>query len=167
MSSNPVLRALLNARMQELSTFEKWCLPRHIQPLPAAPAHVAAFVRDSQPVIPFEKVWETVQEISRSHPENGLADPTAGGPVAEAINAIAKIEPPRSWPKAEKARFFSLPYDLQLFVSKREAEREATLKRAIQEASDARKAADLPKLPKGFYREAVKATDGTQSHAAA
>jgi hypothetical protein len=138
MSSNPVLRALLNARLKDLSSFEKWCLPRNIQPLPAAPAHVAAFVRDSQPVIPFEKVWETVQEISRTHLENGLADPTAGGPVAQTINSIAKIPPPRSWPKAEKEMFLRLPYDLQEYWHRRSNETDKAVRRAQNEAFDAR-----------------------------
>ena len=96
----------MNARLQEASTFEKWCIPRRVRPLPASPAHVAAFVRDSEAVLPIEKIWEAVQEVSQSHLANGLADPTAGGPVAEAINAIAKIEPPRSWPNADEKQLF-------------------------------------------------------------
>jgi hypothetical protein len=137
-ASNPVLQALLAARLHDLSTFEKWCIPRQINPLPVAPAYVAAFIRDSQPVLPFEKVWETVQEISRSHLENGLADPTAGGPVAEAINAISRIEPPRSWPKAEKEMFLRLPYDLQKYWHDRSKETDRAVGRAHNEAARAR-----------------------------
>ena len=72
--NNPVLNALLQARLHQSSPFERWCLIHGIRPLPVSPAHVAAFVRDSQPSLPIEKIWEAVQEVSQSHLANGLAD---------------------------------------------------------------------------------------------
>lgn len=120
--------------------FGKWCIPKNIRPLPASPAHVAAFVRDCEPLIPIDKIWEAVQEISHSHLSNGLADPTAGGQVAAVINDISKLDPPRSWPAADKVRFKSLPYDLQVYVERHERDREKTLRRAQNEAAQARQA---------------------------
>jgi len=68
----------------------------------------------------------------------GLADPTLGGVVTEAVSDLAGIDPPRSWPAAHKQRFKSLPYDLQVYVGTHEAQRERALRRAQNEAARAR-----------------------------
>jgi hypothetical protein len=67
-----------------------------------------------------------------------LADPTLGGVAAAAINDLAGIDPPRSWPHDRKQRFGSLPYDLQVYVASHEAQREKALRRAQNEAATAR-----------------------------
>jgi hypothetical protein len=69
--------------------------------LPAMPVHVAAFVREC----PREQLCEALADVSRSHTDAGYADPTAGGVVSDAVNAIAQIDAPRSWPAAEKQMF--------------------------------------------------------------
>jgi hypothetical protein len=158
---SPVVQALLNARLQEASTFGKWCIIKGIQSLPVSPVHVAAFVRDSEPLLPIDKIWEEVQDVSRSHLSNGFADPTAGGPVSAAINAIAKIDPPRSWPGAEKDRFKALPYDLQVYFARHEERREKEIRRAQNEAAMARKALAAIQQP------AIEATNGTSENCAA
>lgn len=137
--TNPVMQALVNAKMREASVFGKWCITKGVQCLPASPVHVVAFIRDCEPLIPIDKIWQAVQEISQSHISNGFADPTAGGPVAAAINAIAKIDPPRSWPNAEKARFKSLPYDLQVYFAAHEGRRDKAIKRSLNEAGKLRR----------------------------
>jgi len=136
----PVLQALANVRMQEASAFGKWCIQRNLRSLPAAPAHVAAFVRDCEPMLPIDKIWELVNEVSQTHLANGLADPTAGGVVAATMNSIANIDPPRSWPKELWPRFDALPYDLQAYLAVREKETNRVVRRAQNEAADARKA---------------------------
>jgi hypothetical protein len=88
---------------------------------------IARFVADIAPM-GISDVWQAVQEISRAHYMIGLADPTIGGPVTAAINEIAKIDPPRSWPKEDQIRFRTLPYDMQLIVSKREADRDRQIR---------------------------------------
>ena len=50
------------------------------------------------------------------------------------------IEPPRSWGPAEKAAFLRLPRDLQIFYAKREAHRDREVRRAQNDAAEARKA---------------------------
>jgi hypothetical protein len=143
--------------MTEPTTFERWCILNGTRPVPATPMMVARFVADVAPW-GVDKIWPIVQEISRAHYTVGLADPTLGGPVAAAINEIAKIDPPRSWNKEEKQRFNSLPYDLQKTVVRREDQREKTVRRAMQEASDARAALKALQQP--------KVTDGTEADAA-
>jgi hypothetical protein len=135
--TNPVLAALAQARMRAAPMFVKWCELNGLSPCPAAPAHVARFVVDCAS-LGIERLWPAIQDISRLHVSVGLADPTLGSVVAEAISGLAKIDPPRSWPAAHKQRFKSLPYDLQVYVASHEAQRESALRRAQNEAASAR-----------------------------
>ena len=136
--------------------FEQWCALNGRQSVPAAPSMVAQFVSEIAP-LGIEQVWQAVQDISRAHYLIGLADPTLGAPVTLAVNAVANIEPPRSWPKELWQMFHSLPYDVQMFISAQNRQREVVVKAAMQEAAEARKAVGLPKLPKNFFRDAAKA----------
>jgi hypothetical protein len=137
--ASPVMQALQNIRMQEASPFGKWCIVKGVRCLPAAPAHVAAFVRDCEPLIEIEEIWQAVKEISHSHLSNGLADPTVGGVVAETINSIASIDPPRSWPRAHHAAFKMLPLDLQRYMAEHEGNRDKAVRRALNEAGQLRR----------------------------
>jgi hypothetical protein len=136
--TNPVLAALAQARMRAAPMFVKWCELNGLSPCPAAPAHVARFVLDCAP-LGIERLWPAIQDVSRLHVSVGLADPTLGGLVAEAISDLASIDPPRSWPAGHKQRFKSLPYDLQVYVAGHETQREKTLRRAQNEAANARR----------------------------
>jgi hypothetical protein len=137
--SSPVMQALHNQRLQEASPWGRWAILHKVRPLPASPAHVAAFVKDCEPLMQLDELWAAVHEISRAHIENNLADPTSGGAVAQAINSIARLEPPRAWPKNMKQRFADLPYDFQSFIAMHEPKRERELRRSQNEAGDARR----------------------------
>ncbi|WJR76454.1 hypothetical protein [Bradyrhizobium sp. NP1] len=137
--SNPVLAALAQARLRAAPLFARWCELNSAIFCPAAPATVARFVRDCA-VLGIERLWPAVEDISRLHVSLGLADPTLGGAAAEAVNSLANIAPPRSWPEDSKQRFKSLPYDLQIYVADHDARREKALRRAQNEAASARKA---------------------------
>ena len=63
--TSPVMQALVNVRMQEASPFGKWCITKNARALPALPIHVAAFIRDCEPIAPIEKIWDAVQEVSQ------------------------------------------------------------------------------------------------------
>jgi hypothetical protein len=136
--TNPVLAALAQARMRAAPMFVKWCELNGLSPFPAAPAHVARFIVDCTP-LGIERLWPAIQDISRLHVAVGLADPTLGGVAARAIGDLAGIDPPRSWPADHKQRFKSLPYDLQVYVASHEAQREKALRRAQNEAANARR----------------------------
>lgn len=53
---------------------------------------------------------------------------------------LPPLEPPRSWTKAEKERFQSLPRETQEYLSTREQEREREFRRSQNEIADQRKA---------------------------
>jgi hypothetical protein len=135
---SPVLAALAQARSRAAPMFASWSELNGISFCPAAPADIARFVSDCA-TLGIERLWPAVQDISRLHVSLGLADPTLGGVVTAAINDVAGIDPPRSWPNDRKQRFGSLPYDLQVYVAAHEAQREKALRRAQNEAAIARK----------------------------
>jgi hypothetical protein len=145
--TNPVLAVLAQARFRAAPMFARWCELNGSSFCPATPTVVARFVKDCA-ALGIARLWPAVQEISRLHASLGLADPTLGGPAAAAINEVANIPPPRSWPDDRKQRFMSLPYDLQLYVAAHEARRERALRRAQNEAASARQklAASQPAL---------------------
>jgi hypothetical protein len=139
--TNPVMQALLGEKLrQEPTAFGKWCIVRNVRSLPAMPVHVANFVSElAAAEKSIKEIWPLVHEISTVHLSNGLADPTAGGVVSDTINSLAMVTPPRSWPAEEKQRFKSLPYDLQLFVTHREAERDRAVRNRMNEIAEAKK----------------------------
>jgi hypothetical protein len=102
-----------------MNMFEKWCSLRGEQAIPASPTIIARFIADVAPM-GIDRVWPAVLEISRAHYTIGLPDPTNSFPVTTAVNELSKIEPPRSWPAEEKARFLTLPFDIQSILLKRQ-----------------------------------------------
>src|SRR5438552_15876741 len=102
--------------MRAAPMFAKWCQLNGISSCPAAPADIARFVIDCAS-LGIGRLWPAVQEISNLHTSLGLADPTLGGVVAAALNQLAGIDPPRSWPDDRKQRFKSLPYVLPVYVA--------------------------------------------------
>ena len=125
-------------------TFDKWCRLNNCTAMPAPPAIVARFVADIS-ATGIQKIWPLVGEISRAHYLIGLADPTLGGAVSAAINAIANIDPPRSWPAPLKLRFQTLPYDLQAYLAAHEVERDREVRRAQNAAAHARQQLSIQK----------------------
>ncbi len=78
--------------------------------------------------------------------DEAAADPeTAPSEEPEASDpeeTLPPIDPPRSWTKAEKERFNSLPRETQEYLHTREQERDRDLRRSQNEAADLRKAAE-------------------------
>ena len=117
--------------------FVKWCELNGVSACPAAPIDVARFVVDCA-ALGIERLWPALQDIAKMHNELGMADPTLSGVTAAAVDKIAGVVPPRSWPNDRKMRFKSLPYDLQVFVAAHEAQREKAIRRAQNEAASVR-----------------------------
>jgi len=112
--------------------FERWCLLNGEKPYGASPETVVRFINEISS-LGISHVWQAVLEISRMHYGSSLNDPTLSGLVTNAINKISGIQPPRSWPPAEKHRFLSLPFDIQLIISKREADRDREVRQLQNE----------------------------------
>ncbi len=128
---------MLAERVAAISMFENWCRSKSARPLPALPAVVAAFAADCE-VLGIEKLIEIVAAISNVHTSRGFADPTFG-PVSAELGRIAKLDPPRAWPREHWERFRSLPYELQVYLASHEKRRETVLRRSQNEAAAARR----------------------------
>ena len=134
--TNPV-QAVLADRVAAISMFENWCRSKGACPLPALPGVVAAFAADCE-VLGLQKLVEIVAAISNVHTSRGFADPTFG-PVSAELGRIARLEPPRAWPREQWERFRSLPYELQVYLAGHEKQRETVLRRSQNEAAAARR----------------------------
>ena len=154
--SNPVLAALAQARLRAAPMFARWCELNGATFCPATPATVAKFIADCGS-LGIERLWPAVQDISKTHVTQGLADPTRGGAVAKAVSDLAGILPPRSWPGQHKQRFKSLPYDMQAFIADHEGQREKALRRAQNEAGVLRRRLSAPEHAK------LETESGTQT----
>ena len=136
--TNPVLAALAEARRQRAPLFARWCEREREAFCPASPAAVARFARDHA-ALAAETLWQAILDISSTHVALGLADPTAAAPVALAVDAIANLSPPQSWPDPWKTRFRALPHDLKVFIANHETRRERSLRRTQHALAHANK----------------------------
>lgn len=75
-------------------------------------------------------------QAQESTPEGG--DTAAETPSGEETGAEAEtpIDPPRSWTKAEKERFATLPRETQAYLAERESARDTELNRRQQESAE-------------------------------
>ena len=118
--------------------FVAWCKQNSLASLPARPASIALFVLENGHV-GIDELARMVVGISRCHLRRGQADPTSGYPVSAALNHLAEIDAPVSWPKEMRPRFSELTYALQQYLAASDREQTRMIKRAHQEAADARK----------------------------
>jgi len=108
---------------------------------PARPSSVAAFVIHEHGLgTPAQQILSLVEAIAAFHDHYGLAKPVATAIVRLALEEVIHIEPPRAWPKEEKAAFALLPPDIRNVIARRENERDAWLRRAQNKAAEERKA---------------------------
>ncbi len=107
----------------------------NVRSCPARPAVLAGFVVELSAIMPSAELIQAVADIADWHLLFGLANPAATPIVLAALNEIATIEPPRSWPKEQKRRFRALPHDLQIYIAKREKERDLAVRRAQNAAA--------------------------------
>ena len=162
--TSPVMSALVNARMREISNvdhaveavvvellgsppkyddsspvdFIQWSDGKKLPWRPASPASVALYVfeRGSRGI---DELMAEIGKISASHCSRGMSDPTTSWWASSALCAIAKIERPRSWPKDREGEWQLVPYSLKTYIVKRESERDTAVRKAQNEAADARK----------------------------
>jgi len=136
--TNPVLAALAEARRQRAPLFAGWCEREREAFCPASPAAVARFVGEHAG-LGVERLWQALLDISSTHVALGLTDPTAAPSVALAVDAVANLPPPQSWPDPWKRRFKALPHDLKVFIADHETRRERSLRRSQHALAHANK----------------------------
>lgn len=121
-----------------ISAFAAWCEMMNVRSCPARPAVLAGFIVELSRTIPATDLIKAAADIADWHLLFGLANPSATPIVLAALDRIAAIDPPRSWPKEQKHRFRALPHDLQVYIAKREKERDRAVRRAQNSAASQR-----------------------------
>jgi hypothetical protein len=122
------------------SLFEKWCAEKSVRRLPAKPWTVAAFIlheiangRDVQGCLAL------LAAIAEVHDAHSLSNPCATAVVNQVLDQIVKVDPPRSWPAADKAEFARLPPTIREIIAKRENDRDREVRRKFNEIAELKK----------------------------
>jgi hypothetical protein len=155
----PAADPLTDAEWELLTPWVNWCAQRRVRNLPARPEVVASFISELAHREP-EYVASMVAAIGRMHTVHAaLADPTASRAVTFVLNqSVTPVEPPRSWPKAEKELFGSLPPQIKTIIAKREIEREAGLRRKQNELAE-----QIKKITDGTQKNESGKNDGNET----
>jgi hypothetical protein len=132
-----------------LVPFVQWCGSVGARHLPAAPTTCAMFILNQAKVgVAPERIAAEAQAIEHLHDHYNQANPLQTRAARFALEQVLKIEAPRSWPKEEKAMFMHLPVQIRHIVSRREADRERTLRNGQNRYAAAMKELEAQRLLK-------------------
>jgi hypothetical protein len=152
--------ALDETTKRTVAPFVEWCNRNVVRYCAAKPATVAAFVFEYHKIGASDDALMSVLEaIGKLHDAYQLANPVATDPVVRALDRTLKTEPPRSWPRDDKARFSQLPKAIQLVIERRERERDKWLRQTQAAAANEKK--------KPSNTEAKKTDEGGKAKTAA
>jgi hypothetical protein len=82
---------------------------------------------------------ETVRAIEHMHDAAGLSNPCATMAVRHELGCIYHIDAPRSWPKADRPLFNSLPIEVRAIIERRAEQDSNAVRRAQNLAAELRK----------------------------
>jgi hypothetical protein len=133
----PALSADIRTRWDRFADF---CRKQEVRSLPAKPATVAAYLADEiAQGMDVQHALALLAAIEAAHDHAGLANPVRTAVARQVLDGVVKVEPPRSWPAADKAEFALLPPEIREVIAKREQERDRALRRAQNELAEERK----------------------------
>lgn len=113
---------------KHLEAFTRWTAAKFARRCPAKPATVACFVLDQAALgVPEQQLLAQLEAIERLHDVHSLSNPVRTATVWNALEV--KVEPPRSFNKAEKAEWAKLPPPMREATARREADRDRELRR--------------------------------------
>jgi hypothetical protein len=93
---------LTPADVELLRPWLAWCKEKSVRHAPAKPWCIAAFILD-------QRNLDTLAAIEALHSRFNLPNPVMSEIVGAAIERVGEVRAPRSWPKADKALFATLP----------------------------------------------------------
>jgi hypothetical protein len=156
--SNPVMNLLLRHKAQEVGEkqaqvnsavtarlgnpprvpvpdhFDRWCENRGLISCPASPETVALFTIQN-PTMPPEAMAALLEGITAAHQHVG--DPVSSWVVNRALETMfGEVSPPRSWKKEALRLWATLPYFSRSYITKREADRDAALRRSQNQLAE-------------------------------
>ena len=112
-----------------------------------------------------KRTAESADDPATADPELAQAndEPDENPPLIEDADAaepeetLPPLEPPRSWTKAEKERFQSLPRETQEYLHTREQERDREVRRSQNEVAEQRKAIEVERQKAEQLRQQYEA----------
>jgi len=113
-----------------LKHFIEWASDNSVRFCPVKPQVLAAWIlTQASTGLDEQTLLKEVESIDRLHQRHGLASPVATTAARAALEAVLRIEPPRSWKVPEKEIFVTLPVEVRAAVSRREKQREVEVRR--------------------------------------
>jgi hypothetical protein len=113
-----------------LDPFNHWASKRHARRCPARPATVALFALEQNDMgVACDVILAQLAAIEAMHDKFSLSNPVRTAAVRYAMETIVKADPPRSWPKKDKAAFAMLPSDIRLILAKRQEQMDTEIRR--------------------------------------
>src|SRR5262249_8856878 len=114
---NPPKVELESDELVLIRRFADFCKARGVGFLPAAPATVALFLRtENQGGADYKRIFATAQAIERLHDRAMLPNPVATFAVRNELGRLYHLDAPRSWPKADRPLFNSLPIEVRAVI---------------------------------------------------
>jgi hypothetical protein len=124
-----------------LGGYISWCKARGVRHAPALPSTVALWVKSEHEAgVRPEIIAKTLDAIDALHGYSNVATPVPTPIVREELQRVLQIEAPRSWSKADKLKFMTMPADIREIISRRARQDEVALRRAQNELAEIRKA---------------------------
>jgi hypothetical protein len=112
-------------RQQQIwHSFVRHCQRRGIRPFPASPAACADWLN----LLPDEEIEPAAAVIVCVHDSVGASNPIATIACRTILERRLRAECPRSWSKEDRQFFISLPREIQAILTRREAERDASVR---------------------------------------
>ena len=134
----PSPRVDLAEHKEVLAPFLDWCTKQGVRHCLARPWVVATFLTEHAHR-GEEFALNTINAIGALHDYHGQPSPVATQQVRAELDKIIKPQAPRSWTKAEKEMFSSLPSDIRAAINRRERHRETELSRMQNENAELRR----------------------------
>jgi hypothetical protein len=156
----PVLDSDATAR---LAPFQRFCSEHGVRTHPCRVQTVCAFIRAEEKLgTGPHKIALCCEAIEVLHSHFGYANPVASGAVRAEFERMLKIEAPRSWSKHEQLMFATLPAEIRATISRREKERETVMRRAQNEAAEAKRQSGSAEKPATEPNKETKDVTETQ-----
>ena len=113
-----------------LKHFIEWASDNSVRFCPVKPQVLAAYIlTQASTGLDEQSLLKEVESIDRLHQRHGLASPVATTAARAALEAVLRIEPPRSWKVPEKEIFVTMPVEIRAAVARREQQRETEVRR--------------------------------------
>ena len=138
-----------------LALFLEWCTKQGVRSCLARPWVISTFLTEHAHR-GEEFALNAINAIAALHDYHGQPNPAATRVVRAALDKIIKPEVPRSWTKAEKEMFSSLPPDIRSAINRRERQREWYVGQTRNELDQLRKKYEAKKTKTDKQTDTLK-----------